>query len=384
MIQGQAATDALKGVRDQGPAAVGNQVAGEARALTRRREPGPGPPARLGGGHGAGPPGAGRALEEDAAPPALPLPGQSQQAAVHQPIRVRPRRFERLRVRGRGPGVPGVRARHIGRDLAREGPEALDRPPGESRGAAQTPAPTPPGRGMALVPRRHLPHHRQPYLARRGRRGGALGGAAGGMVACKARHPQGQRGAGDVQKLPDTALPPAWGVEGADLLARLGACGRAVGGKAGAHGRRRWREALPEAACRLAGEPRPGGMKNDPRQCAGANAGVEPLEPLECLSHALGHPELPRGGGDIQALRPQPEPALLGKATLEAPHRCRMRPGLLGPRGGGARWIEAHRADECLPLLGGIEEGQLGWGRIGRAQPWASRPAASPGHTRPP
>ena len=48
------------------------------------------------------------------------------------------------------------------------------------------------------------------------------------------------------------------------------------------------------------------------------------------------------------------------------------------------RWIEAHRADECLPLLGGIEEGQLGWGRIGRAQPWASRPAASPGHTRPP
>src|SRR5207237_3146 len=83
------------------------------------------------------------------------------------------------------------------------------------------------------------------------------------------------------------------GVEGDALLARLGAFGMAVVVKAGAHGRRRWREALPEAARRLAGDPMHGGMKNDPRQFAGAKSGVAPFEPLEFVSHALGHPQLP-------------------------------------------------------------------------------------------
>jgi hypothetical protein len=96
-------------------------------------------------------------------------------------------------------------------------------------------------------------------------------------------------------------------------------------------------------------------MKNDPRQFAGAKPGIEPFEPLEFVNHALGHPELPLGGVDLQALRHQPEHALLGKATLEAPHRFRMGPGLLGSLGGGARRIEEQRADEFIPLLGGIE-----------------------------
>jgi hypothetical protein len=40
-------------------------------------------------------------------------------------------------------------------------------------------------------------------------------------------------------------------------------------------------------------------MKNDPRQFAGAKSGVEPFEPLEFVSHALGHPKLPLSGVDI-------------------------------------------------------------------------------------
>jgi hypothetical protein len=125
--------------------------------------------------------------------------------------------------------------------------------------------------------------------------------------------------------------------------------------KVGAPGRRRGREALPEAARRLAGDPMHGGMKNDPRQFAGAKAGVEPFEALEFVDHALVHPALPLGGVDLQALRQQPEHTLLGKATLEATHRFRMRPGLLGPLGSGACRIEEQRADEFIPLLGGIE-----------------------------
>jgi hypothetical protein len=96
-------------------------------------------------------------------------------------------------------------------------------------------------------------------------------------------------------------------------------------------------------------------MTNDPRQFAGAKAGLEPFEPLEFVAHALGHPELPLGGVDLQAFRHQPEQALLGTATREATHRFRMRPSLLGPLGGGARRIEEQRADEFIPLLGEIE-----------------------------
>ena len=174
--------------------------------------------------------------------------------------------------------MQGFRARNIGRDLAIESHDALNRPHGEIRFAAQTPDPKTAGIGMALLPMVNLQQHGQPHLARRGMRGGALVGEAGGIVACEARKPQGNRGAGDVQKLTDTALTPALGVEGDNRLARLGAFGMAVVVKAGAHRRRRWREALPEAARRLAGDPMPGGMKNDPRQFAGATSGVEPLE----------------------------------------------------------------------------------------------------------
>jgi hypothetical protein len=145
------------------------------------------------------------------------------------------------------------------------------------------------------------------------------------------------------------------GVEGKDLLARLGARGMAVVVKAGAHGRRPGREALPEAACRLASDPMHGGRENDPGAFTVPEARVEAFEPLEFVDHALRHPALPLGGGDTQAFRPQAEHALLGKTTLEAPPRFRMRPGLLGPLGSGARRIEEQRADEFIPLWRGIE-----------------------------
>src|SRR4029450_10502395 len=50
VINIQPGTDALKGVGDEGPTAVGNQVHGDPVALTRRIEHRPGDPARLGRG----------------------------------------------------------------------------------------------------------------------------------------------------------------------------------------------------------------------------------------------------------------------------------------------------------------------------------------------
>ena len=87
----------------------------------------------------------------------------------------------------------------------------------------------------------------------------------------------------------------------------------------------------PRGGASLAGEPIHGGMKNDPRQFAGAKTCIEPFKPLEFLHHALGHPELAARRVDLLGGGHQTEHALLGKPAREAADRFRMRPGFLRP-----------------------------------------------------
>jgi hypothetical protein len=100
-------------------------------------------------------------------------------------------------------------------------------------------------------------------------------------------------------------------------------------------GRRRRREAVPEATRRLASEAIHGGMKNDPRQFAGAKPSIEPFEPLEFGHDGVGHPQVAMGRVDVQGLGHEPEHPLLRKAALEAAHGFWMGPGLLGALRGG-------------------------------------------------
>ena len=110
VVNAQPGTDAFKGVGDEGPTAVGNQVDGDAIALTRRIEHRQGDPARLGGGHGARQHGARIAVEDDQAPPAVALDGKIHHTAVDKPVLMGGRRFEGMRL-GRGCwGVVRLRA----------------------------------------------------------------------------------------------------------------------------------------------------------------------------------------------------------------------------------------------------------------------------------
>jgi len=370
MINGQAATDALKGLRDEGPAAVRNQVDGEAVALTRRIEHGQGHPTRLGGGHGAGQHGAGIAVEDDQAPPAMPLQGKIHHPAINKPVLVCRRGFERVRLRWGGRGVEGLRAWNIRIDLAIEGHDAFDRAHGQIRCAAQTPDPKAPGIGMALLQMIDLQHHGEPHLARWGMRRGALVREAGRIIVFEARNPPINRGPRDLQELTDTAFTPALRIEGNDFLAGLDALGIAVVVEERPGGRRRWREAVPEAARRLAGEAMHGGMKNDPRQFAGAKPGIEPFEPLEFVHDSVGHPQLAMSWVDVQGLGHEPEHPLLRKAALEAAHGFWMGPGFLRALRRGPLGTKQQRADEFIPILRGVEKRQLGVISIGIAPHW--------------
>src|SRR3989442_15806776 len=75
---------------------------------------------------------------------------------------------------------------------------------------------------------RDFDHHRQPGLAHRGVWCPALVLQALQVVGLKARNPGVNSGAGDLQKLTDTALTPALCIEGNDLHAGLGTLGIAV------------------------------------------------------------------------------------------------------------------------------------------------------------
>jgi hypothetical protein len=151
VVNGQTGTDAFKGVGDEGPPAVGNQVDGDPVALTRGIEHRQGDPARLGGGHGACQHGARIAVEDDQAPPTVPLQGKIHHPAVDKPVLMRRARLEGMRL-GRGFwGVLPRGPRDIRIDLAIERHNPFHGAHREIRLAAQTPDPKAPGIGMALL-----------------------------------------------------------------------------------------------------------------------------------------------------------------------------------------------------------------------------------------
>ena len=197
---------------------------------------------------------------------------------------------------------------------------------------------------------RHLQPHGEPHLARWGMRRGALGRAAGRLVAFEARHPPIHRGPSALQALTDTALTPALRLEGEAFQAGVGALGRAGGGEERPRGRGRRREAFPEALRRVAGEAIHGGMQHAP----GAGAAPAPLgeafAPLEFMPDRGGPPEWAMGRADVQGIGPEPAPPLLRQAACEAAPRFRMGPGCLRPLRRGTLGQEQQRADECIPL----------------------------------
>ena len=73
---------------------------------------------------------------------------------------------------------------------------------------------------------------------------------------------------------------------------------------------------------------------------------------------------------DLLGIGHESEQALLVKTAFEAAHRFRMRPGFLRLLCRGALRIEEQRADECIPILRGIEQPQLGVVRLGMGQHW--------------
>src|SRR5215471_7687741 len=359
VVNAQPGADAFESVGHKGPPTVGNEVDGAAIALTggiqhRQRDP-----ARLGGSHGTRQHGAGIAVEDDQAPPAVSLQGKVHHPAVDEPILMCARRFEGMRL-GCDFGGAGPRgARDIRIDLTVEGYDPLDRPHGEIRLASQTPDAKAAGIGMALLEMINVQHHREPHLARRGLGCGVLVSEAGGIVALKTRQPPGNRRAGDLEKLTDTALTPALGIQRDDLAAGLGPLGMTmVIEERPRRGRRGW-QALPEAAGRVPGEAMRRGMKDDPGQFAGPEPVIEAFETLEFLHHGLWHPELAPGRADLLRGWHQAEHPLLGKAAREGPDGFRMGAGFLSALRGGALRVEEQRADEFIALLDGVTERQM-------------------------
>src|SRR4029450_1642101 len=235
---------------------------------------------------------------------------------------------------------------------------------------------------MALLQMIDLQHHGEPHLARWGMRCGALVREAGRIVVFEARNPPINCGPRDLQELTDTAFTPALRIEGNHFLAGLDALGIAVVVEQWPCRRRRWWEAVPETVRRLAGEVIQGGMKNDPRQFAGAKPGIEPLKPLEFVHDGVGHPQLAMRRANVQGIGHEPEHPLLRKAALEAAHGFRMGPSFLGALRRGPRGTEQQRTDEFIPILRGVEKRQLGVVRIGRGPHWYSLPAGVPGPRR--
>src|SRR5215510_16187774 len=312
----------------------------------------------------------------------MPLQGKIHHAAVNKPILVCHRGFERMRLRWAGRRVKSSRAWNIRIDLAVEGHDAFDRAHGQIRLAAQTPDPKAPGIRMALLQMIDLQHYGEPHLARWGMRRGALVREASRIVVFETCNPPINRGPRDLQELTDTAFTPALRIEGNDLLAGLDALGIAVVVEERPCGRRCWREVVPEAARRLAGEAIHGGMQNDPRQFAGAKPSIEPFEPLEFVHDGVGHPQVAMGRVDVQGLGHEPEHPLLRKATLEAAYGFWMGPGFLGALRRGPLGTEQQRADEFIPILRGVEKRQLGVVSIGRGPHCYNLPAGAPGTRR--
>jgi len=151
VVNVQPGTDALKGVGDEGPTAVGNQVDGDPVALTRGIEHRQGDPACLGRGDSARQHGARIAVEDDQAPPAVALQGKIHHAAVDKPVLVCCACLEGMRLGRSSRGTVQRRARDIRIDLAVERHDAFHGAHREIGLAAQTPDPKAPGIRMTLL-----------------------------------------------------------------------------------------------------------------------------------------------------------------------------------------------------------------------------------------
>src|SRR5439155_23719663 len=111
--------------------------------------------------------------------------------------------------------------RDVGIDLPVERHDPLHGAHREVGFAAQTPTPKAARIGMPLLQMINLQHHREPRLARRGFRRGALVLETGQVVALEAGNPGVDGGTRDVQKPADTRLAPALKIELNDLEAGL-------------------------------------------------------------------------------------------------------------------------------------------------------------------
>src|SRR3989441_6238439 len=156
---------------------------------------------------------------------------------------------------------------------------------------------------------RDFDHHRQPGLAHRGVWCPALVLQALQVVGLKARNPGVNSGAGDLQKLTDTALPPALCIEGNPLHAGLGTLGIAVvveqgellGGGGG--------QLLPQLLHGMVMDAVGQRMKNDARQFAGTEALVEAFEALEFVDDLGGDATTTASPDELPRLRGPPEHA---------------------------------------------------------------------------
>src|SRR6266851_4298106 len=214
------------------------------------------------------------------APPPVALQGKMHHASVDKPILVCRCRFEGMGLRRRFRGAAPPCARDVLIDPSVDGHDTLDSTHREIALAPQTPDAKATGIGMALLQMRDFDHHRQPSLAHRGVWCPALVLHALQVVGLKARHPGVNSGAGDLQKLTDTALTPALCREGNDLHAGLGTLGIAVVVEQGELLRGGGGQLLPQLLHGMVMDAVGQRMKNDARRFAGPEALVEAFEPL--------------------------------------------------------------------------------------------------------
>ena len=162
-----------------------------------------------------------------------------------------------------------------------------------------------------------------------------------------------------MQKLTDTALPPALRRECNHVHAGLGTLGRAVGVEQRQLLRRgRW-QLVPQLVHTMVTEPASQGMTDDPSQLPVPEAIVEAFEPLEFVHHLVRHSATTASWDDLEGVGSQPEHALLLQAACEAASRFRLGAGFLGPLGGGAIVPEPQRTDDFLALWRRVVERQL-------------------------
>ena len=290
----------------------------------------------------------------------MALQGKIHHAAVNKPILVRRRGFEGMALRLSGRVPLATRSWYVLIDLAVDGHDPLDRAHGEIGFAPQTPNAKASGIGMTLLQMIDFHHRRQPGLAPRGVRRATLVRQALQVVDLKARNPRGDGGAGDVQKLTDTARTPAWRLEGKHLHAGLGTLGLTVvveqGKLLGSSGG----QLVPELLHAMVTEAARQGMQEDPGQCSGPEAVVEACEPLECFHPLVGHPPPPASREDRERGGEEAEHALRFKASCEGADRFGVGVGFLCPLDGGAILPEPQRAEEFIAMWRRVVERELG------------------------